>query len=735
MVGIILIREIVLKQTFLNQYCLSKDHRIGEKMKTRTSGIYQVNLKKSFLLQKWLIITLIIFPGTLLLAQLPDCGTIPDIIYYNGTIITLDPANPRAEAIAIKGDTILAVGSNDDIMAMNVLGCGSRYVDLNGLTILPGFIDSHTHWFSWREHICSVSEETTYPSMEEIMHMLAANGWTGISELNFGRPDFAPEHLVNALDLNSSGQLSVRLNGYWGTLDDVSLIDVLADSGRLPSTVYAERIHAPGVKMYVDDPFGTTDILTQEQVNQLVQSAHDNGWQVAAHAVNQSAVEKILTAFETVLGEESNESDRRRIEHAVKVSDDQISRMNQKGILASIQLLGPPDWPEQETFQTYVSNTDTSWVLRWKDLIGAESEGLHITGSTDAPFNDAPCEYSPFRIIYQAVTRIGYLDRAHADWELNQRLTIEQAIKLLTIDGAWATFEEKKKGSLVAGKWADLTIVSQNPLEVASAEDLLDITVLKTIVGGKVTFCKPLEDAGFCNPEEIFRVDSVSISSSQYLADQTPDKAYDNNPETNWGSGDDAPQWIQFDLGKEIVLGSLELVVDQWPAGVTTHQIWAKNDDQISTFQLLHEFNQNTEIGHVLTYTAPSVIPPYRHFKILTTQSPSWVSWQEIRFIPQISSSISENVRSLPASYLVKQNYPNPFNPSTIINYELPITNDVNLGIYNLLGQNVATLVNEHQQAGSHQVEWNAGHLSSGVYYYIMRAGEFQDVKKMILLR
>jgi flagellar hook assembly protein FlgD len=59
----------------------------------------------------------------------------------------------------------------------------------------------------------------------------------------------------------------------------------------------------------------------------------------------------------------------------------------------------------------------------------------------------------------------------------------------------------------------------------------------------------------------------------------------------------------------------------------------------------------------------------------------------------------------------------------------------VDLSVYNLLGQKVATLVNEQQQAGHHQVEWDAGRFSSGVYYYIIKAGEFQDVKKMILIR
>jgi len=81
------------------------------------------------------------------------------------------------------------------------------------------------------------------------------------------------------------------------------------------------------------------------------------------------------------------------------------------------------------------------------------------------------------------------------------------------------------------------------------------------------------------------------------------------------------------------------------------------------------------------------------------------------------------------------QNYPNPFNPNTVINFELPTTLLVELSIFNSLGQEVATLVSEIKRAGIHQVEWNAGNLSRGVYYYMLKSGEYQVVKKMILLR
>jgi hypothetical protein len=94
-----------------------------------------------------------------------------------------------------------------------------------------------------------------------------------------------------------------------------------------------------------------------------------------------------------------------------------------------------------------------------------------------------------------------------------------------------------------------------------------------------------------------------------------------------------------------------------------------------------------------------------------------------------------DNLDFILTTFSLKQNYPNPFNPVTAIGYQLSATSDVELSIYNLLGQKVVTLVSEKQKAGHHQVEWNASGFASGIYYYKITAGEFQDVKKMILLR
>ncbi len=94
-----------------------------------------------------------------------------------------------------------------------------------------------------------------------------------------------------------------------------------------------------------------------------------------------------------------------------------------------------------------------------------------------------------------------------------------------------------------------------------------------------------------------------------------------------------------------------------------------------------------------------------------------------------------ESSQEVPAGFVLEQNYPNPFNPMTVITYQLPVAGNTTLKVYDVLGSPVATLVNEHQAAGSHSVKFYAGGLPSGVYFYKLQAGSFVSTKKMILLQ
>ena len=99
-------------------------------------------------------------------------------------------------------------------------------------------------------------------------------------------------------------------------------------------------------------------------------------------------------------------------------------------------------------------------------------------------------------------------------------------------------------------------------------------------------------------------------------------------------------------------------------------------------------------------------------------------------------TAIEEDLLSaIPEVFGLSQNYPNPFNPMTRIDYQLPVNSDVELSVFNILGQKVITLVSERQSAGYYHIEWDASGYASGIYYYHIKSGEFQDVKRMILLR
>jgi hypothetical protein len=105
------------------------------------------------------------------------------------------------------------------------------------------------------------------------------------------------------------------------------------------------------------------------------------------------------------------------------------------------------------------------------------------------------------------------------------------------------------------------------------------------------------------------------------------------------------------------------------------------------------------------------------------------------RYNGTLVTGIKENESFSPLSYKLNQNYPNPFNPTTTISFSIPVQEKVSLKVYNILGMEVSTLLNEVQTAGNYSIRFNAKNLSSGIYFYELRTGNFRDVRKMILLK
>jgi hypothetical protein len=141
-------------------------------------------------------------------------------------------------------------------------------------------------------------------------------------------------------------------------------------------------------------------------------------------------------------------------------------------------------------------------------------------------------------------------------------------------------------------------------------------------------------------------------------------------------------------------------------------------------------------------YIAPEPGPPSTSYDEEIAKLKEWIrrrlTWLDEN-IPQLRKEIVVN---LPESYLSRiptrfylyPNYPNPFNSCTMITYQLPVTSEVELSVYNLLGQKMATLISARKQAGQYLVEWKAEGFASGIYIFCIKANNFSSQRKMLLL-
>jgi hypothetical protein len=162
------------------------------------------------------------------------------------------------------------------------------------------------------------------------------------------------------------------------------------------------------------------------------------------------------------------------------------------------------------------------------------------------------------------------------------------------------------------------------------------------------------------------------------------------------------------------------------PFSVDTTVISFNQDEGITTFD---------DDLKVIDFFTSSAYPSYSYYDFVygwegEALKLNFQAGSTISDVPEMEGTI------VAETYSLEQNYPNPFNPRTTINYKLPVTNYVELSIYNMLGQKVAILVDKKQAAGSHSVEWDAGGFASGVYYYQLHTDAgFVQTKKLVLLK
>ena len=146
--------------------------------------------------------------------------------------------------------------------------------------------------------------------------------------------------------------------------------------------------------------------------------------------------------------------------------------------------------------------------------------------------------------------------------------------------------------------------------------------------------------------------------------------------------------------------------------------------------------NFQTTIREVLGLPTNTKLYFARNIGMLGSGKNYWIDSASINGIVFSNiTDVKENYKSITNEFMLYQNYPNPFNPSTTIKYQIPQSGLVTIKVYNLLGKEVKTLVNQYQNTGSHEVKFNAGNLPSGIYFYRLETSRYSKTKKLLLVK
>jgi len=418
-----------------------------------------------------------------------EAGVAPDLILHHTTVITVDPDAPAASALAVAGDRIIAVGSDEEVLAL--ADASTTAVDLGGLAVTPGFIDSHAHWIGDRS-LYGVS------TAQEAIQMALEAGWTSLNELFVNQ-----ERLDELTALDAAGELRVRVNAYLPVNYGAHQKFGFWFSDLTPGAQIGSNLRLAGAKFFIDGCGAGTMYLSEPRDNgnvgrfnwkrhalrRLVERIHEAGWQIAAHTCGDAATDEILDALERAFDGEAGAPFRARLEHLLVVRDDQLKRMRRLGVIPSIQLTFN-DTSETEVLRRLFAPDRLDLLGRWRDM--ADDPRLSTIGSTDTPFGELP-DLQPTTVmdaLVQGTTKKAEPDDPVPRWMREQRLTLDQALRLLTTAGAYGIHAEEDLGMIAPGMLADLVVLSEDPHDVPRLE-LERIDVLMVFVGGTLEVCAP----------------------------------------------------------------------------------------------------------------------------------------------------------------------------------------------------------------------------------------------------
>ncbi len=509
-----------------------------------------------------------------------------DTVLINADVITMNKQIPQAQALAIKGGRVVKVAGNEEIKPW--MGSNTKVVDLDGRTVVPGFIDAHAHmitlgqpfqwldlrdassigeirrklratvkqtergkWIQgrgWDQELLSERRYPTRRDLDEVSpdnpvilnrvcgHIGVANSraleiagitretaasWGELIDIDSetGEPagilrEGANDAVWNLPTLNEKEQLEVCMKAcleavkagltsvHWFAYksDEIEALKKLRQEGRLPLRIYlvvpweyldeykrrsvgddflklrcfkvltdgSLGARTAALTMPYDDDPSTKGILNYsfEELKTMIRKADDAGFQVAVHAIGDLAIDQTLKAFKEALRAKTVRKHRHRIEHVSVLNPSLIRRIKSSGLLVSVQphFLVTDFWVESR-----LGPQRARWTYAFRSLLRS---GMLVAASSDAPVEPL----SPLLGIWAASARQSFPEEG---------ITVEEALQAYTLKAAYLSFEEKVKGSVEVGKFADFTVLSQNPLKV-KPEKIKDIKVVMTIVDGKI---------------------------------------------------------------------------------------------------------------------------------------------------------------------------------------------------------------------------------------------------------
>lgn len=331
------------------------------------------------------------------------------------------------------------------------------------------------------DKIPAVSREAKTRMILAAQDEALAAGLTGVHEMGIDDDTIAVYR-----QLAADGKLKLRVYAF---LQGEGFIDSLAtrtpdrdDTGMARFTLRSVKLYADGslgsrsaalLAPYADDPQNSGLVLaTPEQLAAAVAMASAHGWQLGIHAIGDRANRVVLDAYAKVAGQDL----RFRIEHAQIVAPDDLPRFGQLGVIAAMQpthATSDMPWAEDRLGKARLHG-----AYAWKSIMSA---GGHVMGGSDFPVEEVP----PLLALYAAVTRQDAAGKPEGGWLPEERLTLDEALRLYTVEPAYASFQEARRGRLAAGFVADLTVFDG---DLAADRSLLDRRVDLTIVGGVIEY-------------------------------------------------------------------------------------------------------------------------------------------------------------------------------------------------------------------------------------------------------